>query len=474
MTQKPLQLPWKGSSAPTDTQPPRTTAAPTPAPYDESLLQLFLQSHNDLQFIYVQWLDYMATMRVRVFPRQAFVDLIKQGNFISIAMGNLGTLQNDTVTSAVNPQGQILVEPDLSTLRRTQSKDPLKSASVIASFRDADSGRSIDCPRGDLQHSVASIEDQHNINLMIGFEIELVLLHRIDKDDYATTDTNHAWASMTPEQSTTTMPILAEIVTELASMGINILQFHSESGPGQYEIVLPPLPAMVAVDTLVQARQAVQQIAHSHGLRATLHPVPLSGAGSGQHAHISLNSSTISEQELERKEMSFFASVLEHLPSICAFSLPTEVSYRRVKDDSWTGGTWCCWGTQNREVPLRRVQAGRWEVRCMDGFANPYLALNAILLAGLIGMDDNREMHVKDCNANPARLSEEQREEMGIVRKMPLNLDEALVALEGDHELTSRFNSGLANDFITMKRAEKEMLDEMSELGRRVWLIERY
>jgi len=420
----------------------------------------------------------MATIRTRILPYTAFVRLVEGGGRITIARGNLGTLQNDIVTAGVHPQGQILVEPDLSTLRLAQSKDPIDAATVIASLRTEDGKPLPSCPRSTLQKLVSSFERDCDLHFQAGFEIELVLLQRLPGEgnslNYEPSDTNHAWSTLTPEQYSRTIPILAEIVTELANIDIHILQFHSESGPGQYELILPPLPLVTAIDTLVQARQVMYQIVHSHGLRATLHPTPLSNVGSGQHVHISLHSNSMSHQELEEREMSFFASVLEHLSSICAFSLPNEMSYERVKDDMWTGGTWCCWGTQNREVPLRRVNAGHWEIRCFDGFANPYLALSALLAAGLVGLRDSVEMNSKDCGENPARLTKDQRNESGIVEKMPSGLDEALDALESDVSLEEMLSSDLIENFVAMKRAEKEMLNRMPKSQRQSWLIERY
>jgi glutamine synthetase len=98
------------------------------------------------------------------------------------------------------------------------------------------------------------------------------------------------------------------------------------------------------------------------------------------------------------------AFVLAHLPGLCAFTMPQAVSYARVADNSWTSGSWVAWGTQNRETPLRRTAAvdgstARWEVRCLDGMANPYLALYVILRAGLRGLADGTEMGLRDCQS---------------------------------------------------------------------------
>jgi glutamine synthetase len=458
---RPLQLAWK--------EPERHEK-----PYDMDTFTKFFEQHLGLKFVYIQWLDYLGTLRSRMMPIAGFRRLITNGERIGFSLGNIGTLQNDHVTPAVSSAGQIYVEPDISTLRLTHARDPLASATVIGSFCNEDGRRSEHCPRNTLRTLIDRFSDGHEITLLAGFEIEVVFLEQDSEGRYSPWTTNHAWGTFSPEQFEVALPVLAEIADELANIGIDVQQFHSESGPGQYEFVLPPLPIIEAIDTLVQARQVVQQISRLHKLRATLHPVPLKGVSSGQHVHISLNSTTLSPEDLNQKEFSFFAGVLEHLPSLCAFLLPNEGSYARIADNMWTSGTWVAWGTQNREVPLRRVSQGRWEIRCLDGFANPYLALSALLSAGLNGVESKKQMVAKDCKMNPAQLTEAQLDELGIISKMPTSIEQSLQQLEKNDVLKRIMGSRLIDDYVVMKRAEKKMLDEMNEKERHAWLIERY
>ena len=57
-------------------------------------------------------------------------------------------------------------------------------------------------------------------------------------------------------------------------------------------------------------------------------------------------------------------------------------------DSLWAGGVWVCWGRENKETPLRQVDDAHWEYRAMDGTANMYLALAALLRAGWLGLED--------------------------------------------------------------------------------------
>jgi glutamine synthetase len=226
-----------------------------------------------------------------------------------------------------------------------------------------------------------------------------------------------------------------------------------------------------AIDTLLSARQTIAQIAHTYGLRATYHPQPLPGTGTAAHAHISLSCTPSTPEWLE---VTFFGSILNRLTALCAFTLPESVSYLRVVDDSWTGGTWVAWGTQNRETPLRRVETGRWELRCLDGMANTYLALAAVLGAGLLGLRRGVPVRMRDCTGNPSKLDDRQRRELGIVERMPRDLETALGALREDAELRDVLGAALVRAYVEMKEVEQEMLERMPEADRHVWLIERY
>lgn len=366
--------------------------------YDINLWDNFMKLNPETRFVFVQWLDYMGQMRSRIYPAIEFDKMVNAGTRISIAQANTGTLQNDVVTSAVNTTGQIYVEPDLGSLRPAW-KSPIPAATVMSCWCDVNGAPIKDCARCHLKTYLQTLRSEHSTNLLVGFEIECVFLKRNSEkgaDPYLPLTTTHAWGTMSPEQWTKLLPIVLEISEALAAIGINLQALHSESHPA-YEFILPPLPPIQATDTLYQTRQVIANIAESHGLRATLHPHPFPSSGSGAHTHISLNSSELDPNLLDKKESQFWAGVLAHLEAICAFALPEKESYDRIGEDHWSGGVWVAWGTQNREVPLRKAGESRWEIRCLDGFANMYLVLGAIVASGLLGMTEEMEMKLKDC-----------------------------------------------------------------------------
>lgn len=337
-------------------------------------------------------------------PMEEFRKSLQNGKRISISYGNLGTLQNDHFTSVCNPVGSIFVEPDLTlnSLRPIQGLGPVKNAATImARFTDEIGNPLDECPRSALEQTIRAFESEYDIDFLVGFEIEVTFCKRNPPNSenvFEPLDTNHAWGTFSDEQYTSSMALLLETATALQEIGIELQQLHSEAGAGQYEFVLPPLPPLYAVDTLFQARQCIAQIAATRNLRATCHPMPFPGIGTAAHAHISFNpKSEDAWKTVQDLELSFMASVLAHMPALCAFTMPQAISYGRVVDDSWTGGTWIAWGTQNREVPLRKSADLRWEIRFMDGTANMYLALAAIFAAGLRGVRNSLEMRIQNC-----------------------------------------------------------------------------
>ena len=113
------------------------------------------------------------------------------------------------------------------------------------------------------------------------------------------------------------------------------------------------------------------------------------------------------------------------------------------------GATYVSWGTENREAAVRLCGAPgshRFEIRCVDGTANPYLTLASILAAVIHGLDSKKTLSIAGSTETIARLGKEKREELGIgERRLPLTLEEARGYLDQSEVL----RKGLGDNFVT-------------------------
>ncbi|KAK5275339.1 hypothetical protein LTR40_013188, partial [Exophiala xenobiotica] len=259
--------------------------------------------------------------------------------------------------------------------------------------------------------------------------------------------------------------MIEEIVELLAELDIHVPQFHSEAAPGQWEFPLPAFEPLKAVDVLFKTKDVIRNVAKRHGLKATCYPRPFAfTCGSANHAHFSVNGPG---DTLDKYEAPFLAGVLDHLPAIMAFTLPIEESYERVAAGIWAGGQYVCWGSQNKEVPLRKCEPGHYELKTIDGIGNTYLSMAALLAAGLHGLRQDLKLEYKDCMGDPTGIGEEEREKLGISVKLPDSLDKSLKALDRDKVLRRGLGYAAVDDYVAVTESLMQKLRGFGEEKRR-------
>ncbi len=178
-------------------------------------------------------------------------------------------------------------------------------------------------------------------------------------------------------------------------------------------------------------------------------PKPLIGVlgpQNGCHMHISLNNASPQLSDL------FLAGILNRMKAICAFGMANYDSYARVVDDGC--GLWIGWGTENRDLPIRKVDKDHWEIRFLDATVNGYLAVAATLGAGLEGIRADSSLTFKDCSVFPRSLTPQQRAEYGITERMPLSLRETLDAANVDDGILECFGPALLAKYSEVKEKE--------------------
>ncbi|KEY73560.1 hypothetical protein S7711_09820 [Stachybotrys chartarum IBT 7711] len=457
-------------------------AASTSVPSTAWSNQAVLDRLKDLKakWLRVYWQDYTGSVRMRLIPIKRVQAVLQSGKpfTISITKASLGLLQIDACIPQQSATGIYTACPDWSSLMLGPAEG---HASCFAELREPNGTTAVLCPRA-LLRKILEKSKGHGLSFIVGFELEFIVMERnLDPNSgekYCSlqNDDGHAWSMARSVADwgrsgsfTTTMD---EIVEALEAAGIDIELFHPEAAPGQYEIVLPPLPPLEACDALLHTRQILEATAARHSFRVTLHPKPFAMAcGSASHVHLSISSPGGDKPETYE---SFYAGILRHFRAIIAFTYSNPTSYERMVDSFWAGGRWVTWGTQNKETPLRKCEDSHWELKTMDGLANPYLALAAILSAGTSGVVAKEPLVWGDCEIDPAKLTEAQKEDLGVSQMFPANLTEALQALQEDKELSCLLNPLLVEHYVRVKTAELAFLDPMSAEERRQWILERY
>ncbi|RJE23917.1 Developmental protein fluG [Aspergillus sclerotialis] len=433
----------------------------------------FLSKNRDIEFVWLYFIPYHGLPLVRMFPVARFTEMLEWETRPTIPSCITHLLLNDTLVSGADPTGVIYLKPDVWNIF-CQTTAGSRKAVMMTSWFDEDGSPRDECPRSRL-HTLGGELGQMGWRPLVGFEVEVVFLEIDPNGDYNAAGKNHSWSTMTMEDYTF-LPMVEEIVRTLLQMDIEIQHFHAESGPGQWEFVLPPNNPVSAVDTLVIARKMIEVIAARHNLRATLYPrLSNQYAGTASHVHISVNPiNQLQDGELDQRSDFFLAGVLAHLPAVLAFTLPQDISYARVQTGVWSGGEYAAWGWQNRETPLRRVERNRFEFKLLDGLANPYIALAAILAAGIDGIRSRTELTAWDCKRPPGLMCEEERKAVGVTTMLPKSINASLDCLVADRKLQEVLGSTMTKSYIEFKRGETAFLNAMAPQERFKFLVCRY
>ena len=327
------------------------------------------------------------------------------------------------------------------------------------------------CPRGFLRRMDAAARSA-GLDVLVGVELEFTLLRRDDDDATA------GWVRTVDETAfcmdaafDDAGSAIDDIVSALEAQGLVVAQFHPESGPGQWEISLAPLPLLAAADAVIALRQTIRGVAAKHHLRPSFLPLlePL-GAGGGMHLHISLCGD---QPGLGAQGEAFCAGMLEHLGELLAVTAPSPISLMRFRPHYWVGA-FAGWGLANKEAPLRVIPAadGTWrdvEFKAADGTANPYLALGCVVAAGLDGVQQNLTLPAP-LQGDPGRMSEHERE---AVQAWPLAGDPraTLERFAASDVCRRAMGEGLLGSYVAVRAADLDATQEWSfEAIRDLWL----
>jgi len=255
--------------------------------------------------------------------------------------------------------------------------------------------------------------------------------------------------------------IISEICDCMIEIGWKPYQNDHEDANGQFEMNWDYDDALVTADRHVFFKYMVKAIAENHGLRATFMPKPFPNlAGNGCHAHVSVwdKSESVNkfldggdEMGLSKLAYQFLGGVMHNADALAAIFNPSVNSYKRINATvTLSGATWSpnaiSYSGNNRTHMVRIPDPGRFELRLMDGAANPYLLQAGVLAAGLDGIGNERDPGQRlDINMYT------EGHKLRRIRQLPLNLLDAVRLFDKSKVLREAFGDELVSGYVKLK-----------------------
>lgn len=426
----------------------------------------------------------IVTTDIAAVVRGRFIATSRLESMASTGVGWLQANLSLTPFNAIadpNPwgsSGDLRLIPDLSARYRTVSTGSTTPFDLVAgNLVELDGSPWACCTRTLLRDALADLKAKTGLSIKAAFEHEFQIL---GSDLPAEHVLSFAGLRRADE-------FAAQIMAALEEAGIEPEVIISEFGEDQFEVTHAPVDGLVAADRAVALREIIREIARNRGWRASFAPktTPRS-VGNGVHIHFSLvgpDGQPVTYDPsgpggLSQAAAAFCAGIIRHLPALTVLTASSVSSYYRLKPHNWSSSyTWL--GDKDREATLRicpTVSIGgrdpaksfNVEYRAADATANPYLALAAIVRAGLSGLDGKLPCPPL-FSGDPADLSESERAAKGLLR-LPETIEAALEALDKDQTVRSWFSPLFLETFQGMKAFEMKTLAGLSEEA----ICERY
>ena len=421
---------------------------------------------SDDELIYLLWSDLVGITRTRGVPLGDYERRLEAG----LGWACAGQAMTPFEHLADNPWGPVdevrqIPDPTTRFTIPAAGEHPAIHAVICDSRPDLDEDWSA-CVRAFYRKALAELKAETGLDLVAAFEFEFLL-----EGPEFEPETPFSFDAAAAQHR-----LLSAVSRTLSATGYPPETVEPEYGVGQYEVSCAPETGMRAGDKALITRETIREVARRFGMRASFTPKPTPDhVGNGCHIHVSLadakgtNVTYDPDGTLGLSPIAahFSAGILAHMDALVALTAPSPVSYHRLGPHHWSTG-YNCIGFQNREAAVRvmpgfsadpaKARKGfNLEVRAADATASPYLALGALLRAGLDGI--RRKLPLPPpAMIDPAEMTEAAREAAGMT-PLPAGLKEALTCLERDETVRSWFSDELYETYTSIKRWECEFAE---------------
>ena len=262
-------------------------------------------------------------------------------------------------------------------------------------------------------------------------------------------------------------PFIRAVRKGMKEAGIKVESSKGEAWPGQQEINFHFADALTMADNHVIYKNGIKEMAQQHGCSVTFMAKPdHRWIGSSCHVHSSLwkdGKNTFDGESDTFKR--YLAGHIACADEIAIFLAPNINSYKRYAAASWAPTT-LAWGHDNRTCGFRIVGHGqhlRTESRIPGADVNPYLAIAALIAAGLHGIEQKLEL-------GPAFKGNAYESD---VKRFPHALRDAIAALENGTMVRKAFGDDVVDHYLNYARTEQEQFDRVVTGYERERLYER-
>ncbi|MEB3207277.1 MAG: type I glutamate--ammonia ligase [Vampirovibrionales bacterium] len=403
--------------------------------------------------------------------RLQFVDILGHAKHMSIHVMQLEkALNNEIMLDGSSIKGFRNIEtsdlyfyPDRSTFKVMPWLENGRAvARILCDIYNPDGTPFDGCPRNNLKRVTEQAAKLGYI-FNVGAELEFFLFKKNDDGTIAVETHDQAGYYDTAPNDLGEL-VRGDIVDTLEELGFEVEADHHEVAAGQHEIDFKYADALSAADNIQTVKFIIRKIAAEHNLHATFMPKPIFGInGSGMHCNMSLASlegknlfyDEKGDYQLSATALQFSAGMLKNVRGITAITNPLVNSYKRLVP-GYEAPVYVAWSAANRSallrVPAKRGNATRVELRSPDTACNPYLAMAALLLAGLDGIQNKLEA-ASPSQVNIYQLSEDERAAMNI-DSLPGSLYEALELLKASPIAKAALGDHIYGEFLKAKTLE--------------------
>ncbi|MFL2894177.1 MAG: type III glutamate--ammonia ligase [Candidatus Pelagibacter sp.] len=403
-----------------------------------------------IKYFLISFVDLFGILRSKLVPARAIADMQKNGAGFAGFATWLDMTPADTDMFAIPDPDSLIQLPWNKEVGWLASDLWMGGKSVSAS------------PRVMLNNQIKNLS-RKNLEMKSGVECEYFL---ISPDGSGIADTKDTQSKPCYDQSALMRryDLIKEICDSMIELGWGPYQNDHEDANGQFEMNWDYSDCLVTADRHVFFKFMVKTLAEKHGLRATFMPKPFENlTGNGCHAHVSLWSGktnkfldTGNRYGLSKLAYNFLAGIMQNAESLSAFFNPTINSYRRINaPPTKSGASWSpssiSYSGNNRTHMIRIPDPGRFELRLMDGSANPYMLQAGIIAAGLYGLN----MKLDPGEPLSCNMYTDYKNYPDLA-KLPDELEESLDKLDENKILRESFGDEVINSYIKLKKKEIE------------------